>query len=112
MLELATTDLQYKMFLLNFVDSSHSSAALCHLQYKMFLLNSKVDLIITFPVLFTIQNVSIKSEYTPSPISKLVKFTIQNVSIKFAMIVNLFVIYGHLQYKMFLLNLILPKLLI
>ena len=82
MLELATTDLQYKMFLLNFVDSSHSSAALCHLQYKMFLLNSKVDLIITFPVLFTIQNVSIKSDEDEKNKFGINIFTIQNVSIK------------------------------
>gem|GEM_PF-5396625 len=75
-------NLQYKMFLLNFIERTKEFADKLNLQYKMFLLNCNISRKFRILKRFTIQNVSIKSNPFNVASAPVTLFTIQNVSIK------------------------------
>ena len=75
-------DLQYKMFLLNQDIIEIADMAEQNLQYKMFLLNRNQNTTEIGRLLFTIQNVPIKSWESLTLTFMSMVFTIQNVPIK------------------------------
>ena len=76
-----------------------------YLQYKMFLLNLIASITSSFSLIFTIQNVPIKSIKIIEDKDFKYIFTIQNVPIKYKYLKDMELIKENLQYKMFLLNL-------
>ncbi len=70
------------MFLLNFIEVEPALLATSYLQYKMFLLNQVQQELHDLLDKFTIQNVPIKYKYCIKYYNISLLFTIQNVPIK------------------------------